>query len=112
MFTQHALRPYIDSEINHIRHFIIIPFINKGIEFIDLPSIFRDNAVTPSVPTYFENTESPMICYKYNKPIRNTILNLINYFLILIFKPIRLILESVRILNFVINQLVILSQVT
>ena len=45
-YTQHALRPYIDSEINHIRPFIKIPFINKGIEFIDLPSIFRDNSVT------------------------------------------------------------------
>ena len=44
-YTQHALRPYIDSEINHIRHFIKIPFIKKGIEFIDLPSIFRDNNV-------------------------------------------------------------------
>ena len=32
-YTQHALRPYIDSEINHIRHFINIQFINKGIEF-------------------------------------------------------------------------------
>ena len=40
-YTQHALRPYIDSEINHIRHFIKIPFIKKGIEFIDLPSLFR-----------------------------------------------------------------------
>ena len=30
-YTQHALRPYIDSEINHIRHFIKITFINKGI---------------------------------------------------------------------------------
>ena len=74
-YTQHALRPYIDSEINHIRHFIKIPFINEGIEFIDLPSIFRDNSVTSSIPTYFENTESPMIRYKYNKYIRNTILN-------------------------------------
>ena len=45
-YTQHALRPYIDSEINHIRHFIKIPFINKGIEFIDLPSIFRDKTVS------------------------------------------------------------------
>ena len=44
-YTQHALRPYIDSEINHIRHFIKIPLINKGIELIDLPSIFRDNNV-------------------------------------------------------------------
>ena len=74
-YTQNALRPYIDSEINHIRHFIKIPFINKGIEFIDLLSIFRDSLVTSSIPTYFENTESPMICYKYNKPIRNIILN-------------------------------------
>ena len=44
-YTQHVLRPYIDSEMNHIRHFIKIPFINKGIDFIDLPSIFRDNTV-------------------------------------------------------------------
>ena len=34
-YTQHARRPYIDSEINHIRHVIKIPFIYKGIEFID-----------------------------------------------------------------------------
>ena len=42
-YTQHALRPYIDSEINHIRHFIKIPFINKGFDFIDLPSILQLN---------------------------------------------------------------------
>ena len=52
-----------------------IPFINKGIEFIDLPSIFKENTVISSIPSYFENTESPIICYKYNKPIRNTIFN-------------------------------------
>ena len=74
-YTQRALRRYIDSEINHIKHFIKIPFINKGIEFIDLPSIFRDNNVISSVPSYFENTESPIICYKYKKAIRNIILN-------------------------------------
>ena len=38
--TQHALRPVIDSKINHIRHFIKIPFINKRIDFTDLPIIF------------------------------------------------------------------------
>ena len=74
-YSQHALRPYIDSEINHIRHFIKIPFINKCIEFIDLPRIFRDNNVISAIPSYFENMESPIICYKYKKPIRNTILN-------------------------------------
>ena len=75
-YTQHALRPFIDSESNHIRHFIKSPFINKGIDFIDLPSIFQDKSVSQSIPTYFQNSEPPIICYKYNKPIRNTIFNL------------------------------------
>ena len=57
-YTQHTLRPFIDSEINHKRH-----FINKGVEFIDLPSIFKDRSVTSSIPAYFQN--SPIICYKY-----------------------------------------------
>ena len=72
-YTQHALRPYIDSNINHIRHFIKIQFVNKGIEFINLPSIFKNKSVISSIPTYFENKESPIICYKYNKPIRSTV---------------------------------------
>ena len=74
-YTQHALRPFIDSESNHIRSFIKIPFINKGIDFIDLPSIFQDKSVIQSILTYFQNSEPPIICYKYNKPIRNTIFN-------------------------------------
>ena len=74
-YTQHALRPFIDSETNHKRHFIKIPFINKGIEFIDLPSIFKDRSVTSSIPAYFQNSEPPIICYKYNKPIGNTVFN-------------------------------------
>ena len=74
-YTQHALRPFINSETNHKRHFIKIPFINKGIEFIDLPSIFKNRSVTSSIPTYFQNSEPPIICYKYNKPIRNTVFN-------------------------------------
>ena len=50
-YTQHALRPFIDSESNHIRHFIKIPNINKGIDFIDLPSIFEEKAGPQSMPT-------------------------------------------------------------
>ena len=42
-----------------------------GIEYI-LPSIFRYNTVLSSIPSYFENTETPIVCQKYNKPIRNT----------------------------------------
>ena len=77
-YTQHALRPYIDSEINHIRHFIKIQFVNKGTEFINLPGLFKDISVISSIPTYFENKESPMICYKYNKPICRTVLTITN----------------------------------
>ena len=74
-YTQHPLWPYIDSKINHIRHFIKIQFVNKGIEFINFPSIFKDKSVISSIPTYFENKGSPIICYKYNKPIRSTVFN-------------------------------------
>ena len=28
-----------------------------------------------SIPAYFQNSEPPIICYKYNKPIRNTVFN-------------------------------------
>ena len=69
-YTQHALLPYIDSEINHIMHFIKIQFVNNGIEFINLPSIFKDKSVISSIPTYFENKESPIIRYKYKQPKR------------------------------------------
>ena len=68
-YTQHSLQQYIDSEIYNIRHFIKIQFVNMGIEYINLPSIFKDKSVISSIPTYFENKESPIICYKYNKSI-------------------------------------------
>ena len=74
-YTQHSLRPFIDAEINQQRHLIKIPFINKGMDFIDLPSIFQDRSVILSIPDYFQNSEPPIICYKYNKPIRHTIFN-------------------------------------
>ena len=74
-YFQYFLNPYIDSEVNHKRHFIKMQFINKGMEFIDLHSIFKDNLVISFIPNYFKNSETPFICYKYNKPIRSTILN-------------------------------------
>ena len=47
----------------------------KGMDFIDLPSIFRDKSVQSSIPNYFKNYEVPIICYKYDKPIRSAIFN-------------------------------------
>ena len=60
-YVQHFLSPYMDSEVNHKQHFIKIPFINKGMEFIDLHSIFKDSLVIPSIPNYFNNSETPII---------------------------------------------------
>ena len=94
-YTQHVLRSFIDSESNHIRHFITIPLINKGIYFIDLPSIFQDKSVSQSIPTYFQNSKPPIIYNRYNKPIRNNIFNFRNFFLILIFMLILLSLKIV-----------------
>ena len=65
----------IDSEINHIRHFIKLQFVNKGSEFINLPRIFKDKSVISSISTYYKDKESPIICYKYNKPVRSTVFN-------------------------------------
>ena len=45
-------------------------------DFIDLHSIFKDGLVISSIPNYFNNSETPIICYKYNKSIRSTIFNL------------------------------------
>ena len=58
-----------------LRSTIKIPFINKGMEFIGLHSFFKDNLLISSIPNYFNNAETPIICYKYNKPIRSTIFN-------------------------------------
>ena len=44
-------------------------------DFIDLPSIFRDKSVQSSIPNYIKNYEVPIICYKYNKPIGHFQLN-------------------------------------
>ena len=38
-------------------------------------SIFNDNLMVSSFPNFFNNSETPIICYEYNKPIRSTIFN-------------------------------------
>ena len=57
-YTQHTLRPYIDSKINIIRHFIKIQFVNKGLNSLTQPVYLKDKSVISSIPTYFENKES------------------------------------------------------
>ena len=69
--------------------------------------VFKDKSVISSIPTYFEIKESTIICYKYNKTIRSTVLNYNKLVMILILKLLFLILENVRNLNIAINLLVI-----
>ena len=40
-----------------------LKLINKGIKFINLPSIFNDIYTASSVPHYFEKREFPTISY-------------------------------------------------
>ena len=42
-------------------------------EFIDLQNILKDNLAILSNPNYFNNSETPIICYEYNKPNRSTL---------------------------------------
>ena len=72
-YTQHALRPYIDSEIIHIRHFIKIQFVNKEIEFINLPSIFKDKSV---ISNLF------LLILKIRNPL-SFVISIINLFVVL-----------------------------
>ena len=44
-------------------------------ELIDFPCIFQDKSFTSSIPDYLQNSEPPVIFYKYTKPIRNIIFN-------------------------------------
>ena len=46
-----------------------------GMECMDLHNIFKDNLVISSIQNFFNNSETPIICYKYNKPILSTIFN-------------------------------------
>ena len=107
-YTQHSLRTVIDSKINHVRHFIKIPFINNGFEFIDLPCTFRDKSLQSAVPIYFKNCEVRIICYKYNKPIRSAIFNFNKVVSDLYIETCTLSPESVRTLNMFIRLQVML----
>lgn len=74
-YTQHVLRPHIDVTSDHQRHFLKISYLNKGIDFIDMSSIFKDRRVIDKIPKYFKNTETPMICYKYKRSTRGLLFN-------------------------------------
>ena len=108
-YTQHAFRPVIDSKINHIRHFIKIPFINKGMDFID--------RAFSEINRYNHPYRIISRTMKYQSFIINIISLLgalylisINLFLIFISKLVPLTLELARTLNMFIPLQVMLSR--
>ena len=63
-YSQHALRPFTDTEAIHERHFVKTPFIN----FINLPSIFNDRYITSPRPDYFGNREPQLFVINIARP--------------------------------------------
>ena len=57
-YTHHVLRPIIDEANEHVRQFNEVFYFNKGIDCIDLLSIFRDKGVLDYFPSYFRNFAS------------------------------------------------------
>ena len=57
-------------------HFKFLAYLSfTYFRVIDLHSIFKDSLVISSIPNYFNISETPIICYQYNKPIGSAIFN-------------------------------------
>ena len=50
-------------------------FLNKGIDAINLASVFRDKSATDQVTVYFKKQIPPVITYEYTNTIAGKILN-------------------------------------
>ena len=70
---------FITISIFSVRTYQIYNVSVKSSHFIPSALSFNaliiPNLVISSISNYFNNSETPIICYKYNKPIRSTIFN-------------------------------------
>ena len=57
------------------RHFMHIPFANKGIDAINVSNILHNKKVTSTIPSYFKNQSVPILSYRYTKTISRKIFN-------------------------------------
>ena len=108
MYTQHALRPVIDSKINHKRHFVESNFVSKGMDLFELPSMFRDKSEQSSVPNYFKDLKYQSFAINIINLLGALYFISINLFLILISKLVPLTPKTVRTLNMFIRPHVML----
>ena len=64
----------VENEVRP-RAFFKLPFANKGIDAINISNILNNKSVQSKIPSYFQNTETPVISYKYSIPIASKIFN-------------------------------------
>jgi len=57
------------------RYFMKMEYNNKGIDTINITNILHNKAVRKCIPPYFQNTEVPIISYKYTPTIYKHIVN-------------------------------------
>ena len=103
-YIQHDLRPFIDAEYNHIRHFIKIPFIK--IKELTLLIYEVYSRINQCCSLHLRTSKIQyLLLFVTNVINQSEILFLIsiNLFLILIFMLILLSLEIVKIQNIFIN---------
>ena len=56
-------------------HRISIPFVNKAMDFINLPQIIRSKHAKENMPSVLTDEDIPMVVYSLSQPIRSRILN-------------------------------------
>ena len=54
---------------------VTIPFVNKAMDFINLPKLLRSNELQCNMPPVMEDGDIPMVVYSLSQPIRSKILN-------------------------------------
>ena len=59
----------------HSKYKITIPFVNKALDFINVPQVLRSKETLASTPPLIEPDDIPMVVFKLSKPIRSQIFN-------------------------------------
>ncbi len=54
---------------------LTIPFVNKALDFINVPSILRSETVKQNTPPRLTDLDIPMVVFSLSKPIRSSLLN-------------------------------------
>ena len=54
---------------------ITLPFVNKALDYINLPQILRSEEIKSNIPNLMEVLDIPMIVYCLKPPIRSKVFN-------------------------------------